>query len=399
MTTKQIADVLNSVFAETIGEENQFTENLSNFVDIADKLGDSISLTDTKYMEGIFKQLIDRIGKTIIESKSYKGQDWGIMKDSWEFGSILQKIRVETGEFHDNEVWDLDNYTPTVWDYEAPGDVTVKYVNGNKTFEAKLCTMTKQLKEAFASAGKMNEFLSALETRVKTKMEFSKEQLARRTIVGLIAEKIKSGNNVIDVAAAYQTATGKTITLDKAPYDRDFLEFLARTMETYSKYLQEFSQMYNDDEYATFTSAADTHVILQTEFANGLATTLPANTWNESFLQAPGYRTINYWQSPKAQGKSELQARTAINCMPVSGPGTAGKNTITCGNGVGIVGVMFDDSAAMICNQEPYVDSIYNPEGRFYKTWYRYDAEYVIDPGENAIVFTIGTPSFTKVDA
>lgn len=388
MLTKQISNVLNSVFAEAVGEENQFTEDLSNFVDVAEEITSTIDLSNTKWVEGIFKKLIDRIGKTVIESKAYKAQDWGIYKDAWEYGSVLQKIRVETGEFHDNEVWSLDSYTPTVFDFEAPGDATVKYINGNKTFEAILCTMSKQIKEAFASPAKMNEFLSALETRVKTKMEFAREQLARRTIVALIAEKIKSGNNVIDLAEAYNKATGKTITLAKAPYDRDFLEFTARTLQTYTQYLQEFSQLYNDENYATFTSKNDMHLILNTELANGLATTLPANTWNEEFIKLPGFKTIGYWQSPKA--------RTAIDCTPASGADTSGNDKITCASGVGILGVMFDDTACMISNEEPYVDSIYNPEGRFFKTWYRFDANYCVDPGENAIVFTIGKPTLSK---
>lgn len=401
MVVKQISNVLNSVLAESVGEENQFKEDLSNFVDVFEKIGSTLNFSDNKWVEGIFNGLVDRIGKIMIENKMYKAEDWGIYKDSWEYGSILQKIRVETGEFHDNEVWDLNNYTPTVFDYETPGTVDVKYINGKKTMEAKLCTMTKQLKEAFLSASKMNEFISALETRVKTKLEFAREGLARRTITNLIAEKIKSGS-YIDLADEYNTKTGKTITLEKAPYDRDFLEFCAREMKTYTDYIQEFSQLYNDDEYNTFTNKDDIHLILNNELANGIETTLPANTFNERFLKMPGYRTINYWQSPKASGKTSYNARTSINVIPASEGSFSGdpeedtRKSISCGVGVGVLGVMFDDKACMITNEEPYTDTIYNPEGRFFKTWHRFDAEYCVDPGENVIVFTIGNPTVTN---
>lgn len=404
MKVKQIANVLNDVFAESVGEENQFKEDLSNFVDVFESISGTLNLGDNKWVEGIFNSLVDRIGKTMIDSKMYKAEDWGIYKDAWEYGSILQKIRVETGEFHDNEVWDLNNYIPTVFDYETPADVTVKYVNGKKTMEAKLCTMTKQLKEAFISASKMNEFISALETRVKTKIEFAREQLARRTITDLIAEKIKSGSYV-DLASAYNTKTGKTITLETAPYDRDFLEFVAREMKTYTDYIQEFSQLYNDDEYNTFTNKADIHLIINNEVANGIETTLPANTFNERFLKMNGYKTINYWQSPKASGKTEFGARTSINVIPASEGSFSGdaeddtRKYVSCGSGVGVIGVMFDDKACMITNEEPYTDTIYNPEGRFFKTWHRFDANYCVDAGENVIVFTIGTPTVTDPTA
>lgn len=381
MIVKQIANILNTVFAETIGESAQFNEDLSNFVDVGTQITGTIDLNDQKFVEQIFGKLIDRIGQTYIDSKAYTAKDWGIYKDSWEYGSILQKIRVEVGEFHDNPVWDLRNYEPHVWDYEAP-DCTAKYFNSKTTYEAILCTTTKQLKEAFTSASKMNEFLSALETRVKTKMEFSKEQLARRTITNLIAEKLKSEKNVVHLITNYKNDTGKTVTAATAMYDRDFLEYFAREMMEYKEHIAEFTQLYNNDEYATYTS--DPHIIVQSKLDTGLSTTLPANTYNEKFVKIPNYRTINYWQSP--------DLRMKINVIPASeGSYTGNPEQDTRKKVVqdNIAAVMFDDKAAMITNAEPYTDTIYNPEGRFYKTWYRYDSSYFNDLGENAIVFVL----------
>lgn len=383
MKRKQIANVLNDVFAETIGEEAQFKEDLSNFVSVGEKALDSIDFSDNKAVESVYGKLINKIGKTIIEADEYKAKDWGIYKDSWEYGSILEKIRVETGEFHENPVWNLQDYEPSVWDYES-ADANVKFFNSGVTYESILCTTSKQLKESFQSEAKMNAFLSALETRVKSKMEFSKEQLARRTITNLIAEKLKTSKNIVPLLTLYNTKTGKTATASTAAYDRDFLEFLTRTLKSYSKYMSEFSVKYNNDEYATFTPQSRLRTIIQTEFVTGLSTTLPANTYNEEFLNNTGLQEINYWQSPDHQFK--------INVVPASeGPAPDGeeedeRTVITQDN---ILGVMFDDRACMITNAEPYTDSIYNPEGRFFKTWYRYDASYFNDIDENAIVFVL----------
>lgn len=78
MVVKQIANILNTVFAETIGESAQFNEDLSNFVDVGTQITGTIDLNDQKFVEQIFGKLIDRIGQTYIDSKAYTAKDWGI---------------------------------------------------------------------------------------------------------------------------------------------------------------------------------------------------------------------------------------------------------------------------------------------------------------------------------
>jgi len=80
----------------------------------------------------------------------------------------------------------------------------------------------------------------------------------------------------------------------------------------------------------------------------------------------------------------EFADRSTINAIPASS-GAEGQAIVQ----TGIVFVMQDMDAAMICTEQMPVDVLYNPDGRFYKYWYGHDASYYNDLGENGIVYII----------
>ena len=79
----------------------------------------------------------------------------------------------------------------------------------------------------------------------------------------------------------------------------------------------------------------------------------------------------------------------SIEILPASANGVAGDSDANVIKQGGIVAVMFDEWAAMVCNEDPDVRSIFNPEGNFYNYWHSFDASYYNDLGENVVVFTI----------
>ena len=85
MKREQISTLLNSAIAEVVGESELVTEDLSNVVTV----GNAIP-TDT--LDAIFNKIINKVGNTIIESKTYNGNPLGILMTDWEYGSILEKV-------------------------------------------------------------------------------------------------------------------------------------------------------------------------------------------------------------------------------------------------------------------------------------------------------------------
>jgi hypothetical protein len=300
---------------------------------------------------------------------------------------VLEKIRCDVGDYKENEIWDLSNYKPAVFDFDPPS-VTAKYYNAKTTFEIKMSIAQKQVKSAFNSVDDMNRFFAMIENRITTKMEVAKEALARRTIVNLIAEKIKSNNNVTNLLAEYKKVTSDTtITAKTAKDNKEFLRFASKKMGMDKKFITELSMLYNDEGYPTFTPPDRRNLILLTDFNQSLANNLYSDTYNEDYVKLDGFTEISYWQAGGTANSYE--DRSSIEVLPASFAGNEGDEKENVVKKSGIVAVLFDKNACMCCNEEPYIDSIYNPEGRFYNYWYRFDCSYFNDVAENCIVYTI----------
>ena len=182
MEVKQIYTLVNSITSEVLGSETVLQEDLSNVVDIGKAL---FSATD---VDNYVKSLVDRVGKTIFVNRKYSGKIPSIVMDSWEFGSVLQKISADIPQATENESWELQNgtsYDPNIF-YKP--SVSAKFYNSKVTFEIPLSFTEKQVKESFNSASELNAFISMLYNAVEKSMTVKTDALIMRTINNMIAQ-------------------------------------------------------------------------------------------------------------------------------------------------------------------------------------------------------------------
>lgn len=384
MKINQIGSMLNDVFKEILGQADLVVaEDLSNIVDVGRAL-DAESVFGDNF-ENYAGKIIDKVGKTIFVDRPYKAQGPNIWKDSWEYGSILEKVRCDIGDFEQvNPEWDLLN-SPNfdeIFSFTAPG-VAAKYFNSKTTFQVKISLTRKQVRSAFNSATEMNKFIAMIENRIMLKMELAKETLTARTIANLIAEKFKGENNIVNLLALYIEATGdSTTTAETALTNKEFLRFAAKTILMYKEFLAKPSVLYNEDQYTTFTPADRLQAVFLADLSKALETTLYSDTFNDEFVKLAGYSNVAYWQGSGLT--NSFADRSKIDVKPASNGGDGDAQVHS-----GIVAVLFDEYACMACNEEPDVRSIFNPEGNFYNYWYSFDCSYFNDLGENVVVFTI----------
>lgn len=392
MKVNQIATLLNSVYNEIIGESELVNEDLSNIVDVGRQITSSTQWANN--FDNYVGKLIDKVGRSVFVDRTYTAQDLGIWQDSWTYGSILEKVRCDVGDYQENKEWNLvtsPNQTYDVFSFNAPS-VTAKYFNSKTTFSLKLSITRKQAESAFNSAEDMGRFIAMIENRVRMKLELAKEALAYRTVVNLIAEKISSGNNVVNLLSEYKKVNpSTTVTAETALQDKEFLRFAAKTIMIYKQLISKASMLYNEDGYTTFTPTERLRAVFLTDFAKSLETTLYADTFNDEFVKLDGYKEIPYWQGSGTDGSYD--SRSLIEARPASAGATPAEDDGKGVNQKGVVAVLFDEEAAMCCNEDPEVSSIYNPEGRFYNYWYTFDCSYFNDLAENVIVFEIADAS------
>ena len=394
MKVNQIATVINTVNKEMFGEIALVDEALSNLVDVGQVVNGN--LTASGKFDNYIGALIDRIGRVMYVDRAYTSQAPSIVKDSWEYGSILMKVRAEIPDAQDNLTWptgnntnlgDLDGQSIDPFVINTP-DATAKIYNKKVTFEVPITFADYQLREAFTSAAEMARFFAMIENRIQMKMTLCTDALIMRTINNLIALKINSGNNVVNLLQEYNTAFNTTLTAKTAQKDPDFLKFAAKTIAMYKEYLKSASTLYNEGGYVTFTPEDRLKAIFLSDFAKNMEVYLYGDTYHNEFVKLNGYEEVPYWQGSGQAGS--WADRSTIKGTPEGLSGVAGSGAAgTPVDQSGIVAILFDEEAAVVCNENYRVTSIYNPRGEYTNYFYKWDAEYLNDVEENAVVFII----------
>ena len=202
MTVKQIAELVNNSTKEVLGEVAIQTEDLSNVVDIGKQI------VDANAVDNYVKSLVDHIGKVIFVNRKYNGNVPSVLKDAWEYGSILEKIDADIPEAKENDSWKLTNgtdYSPNVF-YKPT--VTVKFYNSKTTFEVAMSFTEKQVKESFNSADQLNGFISMLYNSVDKSMSVKMDSLIMSTINNATATVMHSNfSSVSDNNYSASTST------------------------------------------------------------------------------------------------------------------------------------------------------------------------------------------------
>lgn len=399
MKMTQIATILNSINAEQTGSSALILEDLSNIVDVGKEVTAALSAGGVSAFDNYIAGLIDRIGKAMYVDRTYNSNAPSIMKDSWEYGSILMKVRAELPGAEDNLTWpvapntslsDLDGTSIDPFIITTP-DATAKLYNKRTAFEVPITFADYQLREAFTSASEMARFFAMIENRIRMKITLCTDALIMRTINDLIATKAVGGQNVINLLSLYNTNFNTSLTAVASQKDPDFLKFAAKTIAMYKEYLKSASTLYNEGGYVTFTPAEKLKAVFLADFAKNMEVYLYGDTYHNEFVKLEGYEEVPYWQGSGTSGKFADRAKIyatpeALNASGTAGTGSAVANPVTV---EGVVAVLFDEEAAVVCNENFRVTSIYNPRGEYTNYFYKWDSAQIIDVEENCVVFVI----------
>ena len=396
MRITQLKDILDGttqttgIIDQTTGAAPVANEDLSNIVDIGKMVLDYTGESNENY-DSFMRTLIDQVGKIVIVNRTYTSQAPNILKDSWEYGSIMQKVRVNLPDVEENATWDLFNYPKTGGAaYPDPFELSkpsaqAKFYNSKNTYEIPITLTDYQLREAFQSASQFGSFIAAIENRIRVKQTLCNDGLIMATIDNLIGETLSGhGGKVVNLLTAYNTATGSTLTAATALTDKEFLRFASATIAKYKKYVAQASAKYNAGNYITFTPADKLKFVANTEFAKALDAYLYSDTFNEEFVKLDGYSEVPFWQGSGTNDGDRLTVDVVVSYTTDQGASATAsvKNT-------GVLAVMFDDEAAAVCNENYRTTSIYNPRGEYTNYFYKYDAMFMNDVEENCVVFTL----------
>lgn len=390
MEIKQIYSLVNDAIKESTGQSDLLKDDLSNLVDV----GASV-LTSDKNVDSYAKALINCIGKMVFVARPYGGYAPSVMMDSWEYGSIVEKVKFIAPEAEKNDSWDLTDGTSYDQDIFKKPQVTIKLFNKKTTFEVPLSITDIQIKQSFHNASEMNSFISMLYVGMDNSMTEAMDELVIRAIDNMIGETIKdeyydtskkamtdlgakSGIRAVNLLKLYNSNFNKSLKASDALGDVDFLRYSGMVIRNYTKRLEKMSTLFNVGKQKKFTYKDLLHVIMLSDFVSATSTYLESSTFNKELVALPKFEEVGYWQGTGTDysKNSQLHIVTAKDQTEIN---VTGK----------ILGVMFDRDALGVSNWNRRTTTHRNEKAEFTNMWYKMDVGFYNDLDENFVVFFI----------
>lgn len=385
MEVKQIYTLVNTITTELLGS-SLVKEDLSNVVDVG------TAVFNSGKVDNYVKSLVNHIGRVVFVDRAYSGGVPSVLMDSWEFGSVLEKVSCDLPEATENESWDLVNkqsYDPNVF-YKP--SINVKFYNNKTTFEIPLSFTEMQVKESFSNAEQLNGFLTMLYNSVEKSMTIKLDSLIMRTINNMIGETL---NHEIPESANYSTtSTIKAVNLLKLYNDShteqvevskcldnpDFIRYATYIISVYGERITKISNLFNIGGKDRFTPKDSLRCVLLADFKKASEVFLKSDLYNEQYATLPDSDLVPYWQ-----GSGTSYAFADITKIHINLASDNQKEI----QASGILGVMFDKDSLGVSNLTRRVTTNYNAKAEFYTNFYKMEAGYFNDMNENFVVFFV----------
>ena len=406
MGFEQASALLTALYSQVTGSADASTPvDTSSFISMA-------QATLRSGYEPVMSAISQVLGRTLIAVRPYSRKFKGLEMTADRWGGITRKIN-----FIDNA---LDSADPTFALVEGqPVDqfvvkkpkVLETHYYGQNVYESSYTIFTKQLDTAFSSPAEFASFMSGLMTHFSNEREQYLESLSRSILCNLIgAKKVLADasveNQVIDLLAEYNTATGQSLTATTVKLPANYPAFCKWAYA----YIQHVSEMFTErtgmfqrplTNYAIMrhTPKADQRLFMDADFLAHMTAEVLADTYHDNFLRYSEVEAVNFWQSA-------LEPST-VNVKPVYLNASAEYvNAESAVKVEGVVGVLIDrDAAGYNLADDDLVASPYNAKGQYYNLFNHVRIQLQNDLTEKAVVFCIGgsenpnppEPSGTKI--
>ena len=376
MLITQTKEILTTIATEMLGPDNTIvTENLENLQDIGNEL------ITQQNVDTYVKKLVDKIGKVVFKNRLLNSTAPSLLVDSWEYGAILQKVRMKLIPAEENsavKLVDGQSYDQNVFHQPT---VSATFYSKEITFEVPISYTREQLNSSFNSVSELNGFYNLLETTVQNSLTVKTDALIMRTINYRIGKTFTKGreSQKINLLAGYNAASGQKLTVANCFQDEGFLKYAIAEIKNYQDRLKLPTSVFNDKKEEAFTPAQNQKLVLLSDFKNTVDTHLIPVVQNSENLTL-SCETVPYWQGSGANfsfadiSKIDVTLDSASETAQVSG----------------IVGILFDDEALKVGNLSQYVTTNYNAKGDFYTNYYKEQSGFFVDLAENFLIFYVG---------
>ena len=291
MLITQTKEILTTIATEMLGPDNTIvTENLENLQDIGNEL------ITQQNVDTYVKKLVDKIGKVVFKNRLLNSTAPSLLADSWEYGAILQKVRMKLIPAEENsavKLVDGQSYDQNVFHQPT---VSATFYSKEITFEVPISYTREQLNSSFNSVSELNGFYNLLETTVQNSLTVKTDALIMRTINYRIGKTYTKGlaSQKVNLLQGYNTASGKELTVANCFQDEGFLKYAIAEIKNYQDRLKLPTSVFNDKKEEAFTPAQNQKLVLLSDFKNTVDTHLIPVVQNSENLTL-SCETVPYW--------------------------------------------------------------------------------------------------------
>ncbi|MBR6402935.1 MAG: hypothetical protein IKS48_06080 [Eubacterium sp.] len=386
MNIKQVNTLVNSMASQMEGITGISSNDLRNVV----QLGKTVLSTDN-YKDKFLSVLADRIGTTILRNLDLELEFPQLLRNSFEWGAIIQKINIQPFTAEAQNAWNVgaNDFSPNQFAVTKPTVVQTFFTDAT-AWEFHVTIPDTMLKTAFTNEASFGAFIDGIMGALTDSMTMALNNLSYAAIGNFVAEKIKNGNAVIDVLSMYNDQVGSSgnqhTTLADAMDDKEFFRYAGMVMRNIIKYLEKPSALYNlgdgsGNAMVRATQRDNLNVFLSSDFMAGYVSYLQSDTFHNELVAMPGYKE---YVTLQATGVNipDITDNTSINIIPASNNST----TNTAIQASGIIGIFVDREAIGIGYDDRFTATDRNNRNRYTNYTSGATLQYYNDLSENGVI-------------
>ena len=394
---KQIETVVNEIVAVAKGEKANGGLPYGDFTTCATT---ALQMDVNQINNGISQVL----SRTIFSVRPYTALYKGLYKDAEKWGNHVRKlVALDEDMEKDQRIYKNDGSVLANGDsvdmYQIKKtDVLQTNFYGFNQYQKKKTIWKDQLDTAFSGPQQFGNFISMVMASASDQLEQAREELARGTLVNLVAgTHAQGGNQVVHLLTEYNTATGLTLTKESVMLPENYKAFMQWTYARLQNimdvmrartYLFHVNPTVNKKlkNIPRHTPYERQHAYLLSDFINKSANMVEANTFNAEYLKKMDAEKVVYWQDPT--DSYMIKTGTTFNYMDKT-TGLLKKGTVET-DLTSVVGVIFDDDAIGINLYNNWTGTTpFNVAGGYTNYFWHEGARYWVDNTENAIVICL----------
>lgn len=367
------------------------------------------AVTGESTITNLVNGLIARLGKHEIEARGLDDFLPSIDVDPQEWGGFMERTRVGLGEILDDPMFSKTagtSYAELEHTYFGQ-TVQSRIFEEGKPIMCPLSIEREMLKDAFLSWDKMDEYISAKQTKIQATLTLALMALKRGlvncaiarsdvtgTAVHLITDAVADG--VLEQIAAPTTqdpSAKRNPTFKEALQHPEWIAYCLERIDDVMGYMRDPSIAFNDGSMPTWANERPRLILLK-KFVTRAKFGVKANTFNPDQIGIGDYDTINSWQAiddPDTSGGSPVHAYYDIDTLSsISIKADATNQKIGQAGAYsqsGIIGLAFDRKALGLGLMRNKVTSSYTGSADFWNMWHHALYNAVFDPSYAMVAF------------